>query len=297
MSTVFLRSRLLATGWSPAEVRRLLRVGELTSVRRGGYVTGPLPDLPVERHRLAITAARTQLAGDAVMSHLSAAVLHGIPVWGLPWWRVHVTRARSTGGRRGRLVHVHTAPLLPDEIVLRDGIPVTSVARTVVDLARTAPFEQAVVVLDAALAMGLIGREELGEALLRAAGWRGSPAARRAAAFAEAGAESVGESRSRVAIYHAGLPQPLLQWQVPVDGRDWKSDFAWPSLRTVGEFDGEIKYGRLLKPGQSPGDVVFAEKIREDRIRDAGLCVARWTWDELGPAFGEVADRIRARFA
>lgn len=89
----------------------------------------------------------------------------------------------------------------------------------------------------------------------------------------------------------------MLQWEVQdVVGRAGAVDFAWIRRRTVGEFDGEIKYGRLLKPGQSPGEVVFAEKIREDRIRDTGLAVARWTWDELGPRFPTVAARIRARF-
>ena len=68
------------------------------------------------------------------------------------------------------------------------------------------------------------------------------------------------------------------------------------TLGAVGEFDGEIKYGRLLKPGQSPGEVVFAEKVREDRIRATELGMARWVWDELGPAFGPVAARIRAQF-
>ncbi|GAA4698289.1 hypothetical protein GCM10023215_40850 [Pseudonocardia yuanmonensis] len=60
----------------------------------------------------------------------------------------------------------------------------------------------------------------------------------------------------------------------------------------VGEFDGRVKYGRLLPPGQEPGDAVFAEKIREDAIRAAGWTVLRWTWGELRD-FGPVAARLR----
>jgi hypothetical protein len=41
---------------------------------------------------------------------------------------------------------------------------------------------------------------------------------------------------------------------------------------------------------------VFAEKVREDHIRATDLGMARWVWDELGPAFGPVAARIRAQF-
>jgi hypothetical protein len=49
----------------------------------------------------------------------------------------------------------------------------------------------------------------------------------------------------------------------------------------VGEFDGRVKYGRLLRPGQGPGDAVFEEKRREDAIRDEGWGVVRWTWSDL----------------
>jgi hypothetical protein len=293
-----LRAQMLAAGFSDDEVRRLLRIGDLTRVRRGSYVAGPLPEEPARRHRLAITAAVRALADDAVVSHVSAAALHDLPLWNVSLARVHVTRARPTGGRRGRIVHVHTAPLHVDEITVVDGIVVTSVARTVVDVARTVPFEQAIVVLDAAFARELIDGPQLAEALLRVVGWRGAPAARRAVAFAEPGAESVGESRSRVAIMHAHLPQPVLQWEV-LDGPGrliGRADFGWPALGAVGEFDGGAKYGRLLRPGQSPGDVVFAEKVREDAMRATGLGMARWTWAELGPAFGPVAARIRAQF-
>lgn len=297
MGSLRLRSRLLATGWSDDEVRRLLRTGELSPVRRGAYVAGALPPDPIRRHRLEIAAAVEQLSENAVVSHASAAVLHGLPLWAVSLGRVDVSRCRASGGRRGRRVHVHCAPLASDEIGLVDGVAVTSVARTVIDIGRTVPFEQAVVVADAALAMELVTGEELAEAVLRVTGWRGAPAARRAAAFADAGAKSPGESRSRVAMVRAGLPAPTLQWEVFDAGRSLGyADFGWPRLRTVGEFDGQIKYGRLLRPGQSAGDVMFAEKCREDRMRDTDLGMARWTWAELGPAFGPVAERIRRRF-
>lgn len=69
-------------------------------------------------------------------------------------------------------------------------------------------------------------------------------------------------------------------------------DFGWPEHGVAGEFDGQVKYGRLLRPGQSPGDAVFAEKVREDRLRGEGLTVVRWTWDELTP-FDAVESRLR----
>ena len=58
-----------------------------------------------------------------------------------------------------------------------------------------------------------------------------------------------------------------------------------------------MKYGRaLLRPDQDPGDAVFDEKVREDRLRDAGWEVARWVWSELED-FRPVADRVRRAFA
>jgi len=100
-----------------------------------------------------------------------------------------------------------------------------------------------------------------------------------------------------VAIRRAGLPAPVLQWEV----RDQDglligyTDFGWPELGTVGEFDGRVKYGRLRRPGQDPGDVVFEEKRREDRLRDQDLAVVRWTWADLAD-FGPVVTRLRRRF-
>jgi hypothetical protein len=294
---VYVRWTLRAAGFGDDEVRRLLRAGDLSAVRRGCYVLGGPPEDPLVRHALLVRAAAGHLAGPAVVSHVSAAVLHGLPVWAVPLERVHVTRDRRTGGRSGTRVHVHTAPLGREEVVMADGMAVTSPARTVVDLARTVPFEQAVVVADAALRSRLVDRARLDEALSRSSRWRGSPAARRAVAFADGRSESVGESRSRVAIARAGLPAPLPQWQVVGAGGRFlgRVDFGWPERRTVGEFDGRVKYGRLLRPGQRPEDVVFEEKRREDALRDADLGVVRWLWTDLRD-FAPTAARIRGRF-
>jgi hypothetical protein len=251
---------------------------------------------PVARHVLLVRSTVSAVTDDSVVSHVSAAVLHGLPAWGVPLSRVHITRSGSGGGHVDRHLHVHVAPLDAEEVVGIGGIAVTSLARTVVDLARSVGFEQAVVVGDAALARP--DPPDLEEALDRSAGWRGAPGARRAVAFADGRSGSVGESRSRVALAAAGLPAPVLQLEVrAASGRlIGYTDFAWLENRTVGEFDGRIKYGRLLQPGQEPGDAVFAEKVREDEIRATGFAVVRWTWNEI-PRFEAVAERLRRAFA
>src|SRR5690348_17259635 len=286
---------LRAAGYTTGEVAQMRRTGTVTAVRRGVYVAGASPDDAAERHLLLVRAAVAELDGAAVISHLSAAVVHGLPVWGLPLDVVEVTRDRSrTGARRGSRVHVHSAPLTADEIVTVDGLRATAPGWTVVDVARSVPFEQAVAIVDGALRSGL-GGPDLADALRRAKGWEGVPAARRVARFADGRSETVGESRSRVAIALAGLPAPALQWPIRCGDATVYTDFAWVEQRTVGEFDGKVKYGRVLRPGQDPGEAVYAEKLREDAIRAQDWEVVRWGWHDLRD-FGPTAARIRDRF-
>lgn len=69
----------------------------------------------------------------------------------------------------------------------------------------------------------------------------------------------------------------------------------WEEHQTLGEFDGRVKYGRLLRPGQRPEDVLWAEKLREDALRDLGWQVVRWTWADLDRE-GLIADRLHRAF-
>ena len=89
---------------------------------------------------------------------------------------------------------------------------------------------------------------------------------------------------------HLPLPEP----QVDIhDARGFagRVDFLWREQRTIGEFDGRIKYGRLVPAGRSPEDALWNEKLREDRLRDAGWEVARWTWADLStPVTGGKSD-------
>lgn len=287
------RPDLLDQGYSLKEVRRLRAGGGLGAIRRGAYVHGSLPPEALEQHVLRVRAATEFLSSQAVISHVSAAVVHGLPIWRLPLDHVDATRpGRCRGGRRGHLVHVRTNTLDPAEVVEVGGIPVTSVERTIVDMARAFPFMQAVVVADGAFKREETDRERAWALLAAMKRWPGVPSARRVLEFADGRSGGVGESRSRVLMAAAGLPTPELQWPVP--GTPYETDFAWPDRRTVAEFDGRVKYGRLLRPGQDPGDAVFEEKLREDVIRDRDLGMVRWTWPELD-AFAPVAQRLRLR--
>ena len=294
-----LRPNVLRAGYSDNEIRRLRRNGTWTSVRRGSYL--PTQDVTpldrVQRHELLIRSTIPGLRLPAVVSHSSAAVLLGIPLWSTHLGLVHVTRPRpANGGKSGSLL-CHTAALTEHEVVELNDIRITSPARTIADLARQLPFEQAVVAADGALFKRLMTAQQLNDAVTAISGAPGSRSAIRVARFANGLSESVGESRSRVMMYKAGLPDPELQVAVhDANGTALgRSDYGWHRGRLLGEFDGKIKYGRLLKPGESAGDVVFREKLREDALRDNGSRMARWVWAELAQP-NEVIQRIRRAY-
>ncbi|MBP2418105.1 hypothetical protein ACFFOM_09120 [Microlunatus capsulatus] len=267
---------------APHELARLTARGELVRLRRGTYLpAGAAAADPAARHRQLVAATWPLLGDGSVLSHGSAAVLHGLPVWPEQLVHVQVTRAAGRGKRRGN-VHVHVAPLADDEVVEVAGLRVTSPVRTVVDLGRALPLHRAVAAGDAALRRGL-DADDLLLGLEAAAGRPGVAAARRAVALLDARSESPWESCSRVTLHHLGLAPTSLQHEV----RDAASrlvaraDFGWEEHRTLGEFDGLVKYGKLLRPGQTPSDAVVEEKRREDAVRDLDWQVVRWVRDDL----------------
>ena len=267
-------------GIDRSEIRTLLGAGDLVRVRRGAYARNPTKDLATT-HRREVAAALAACS-DVWVSHTSAALLHGLPFWPGDLAAVHLTKSRSTGGRRRAGVHVHVQPVPSPDAAVIDGHPVTSLARTVADCLRMLDFEHAVMLGDGAMRKGL-DADELQRVLSAASGRTGSGRARVAALFLDGRAESEGESRSRAVLARGGIPVPELQFIVR-DRRGTvvaRTDFGWPQLRTIGEFDGMVKYGRLVPAGDAPGDVVFREKIREDMLRDLGWQVVRWTWSEL----------------
>ncbi|MBA8793206.1 putative transcriptional regulator of viral defense system [Friedmanniella endophytica] len=278
-------SDLRTEGLSHRDAGLLVERRELERLRRDRYVRpswepGGLDHR--EQHRLEIRAHVSAVCDDAVVSHWSAAVLHGLPFWNGDLDRVHLTRSRSHGGRRRTRQHVHPTPWRAEEIVLLDGVPVTTAARTVIDLARHTDLRRGVAVADAALAKG-VRADELEEVL----GWSrrrpGMRTARHAVRLADGRSESVGESVSRVVLHQLGVPPTDLQYEViDTDGLTvGRADFCWEDHRTLGEFDGRIKYDGLVPEGRSAREVIYAEKRREDALRSLGWEVVRWSWDDL----------------
>ena len=122
MHDIKLTRTLLADGYNHDDLRRLQQGCELVRVRRGAYATDSRSDLTIdERHRRLVLATVSQLREGAIVSHGSAAVLHGLPVWPEAVERVHVTRDRRGNGTRRSIVQVHGAPLDTSEVTMIDG--------------------------------------------------------------------------------------------------------------------------------------------------------------------------------
>ncbi|WP_421958116.1 type IV toxin-antitoxin system AbiEi family antitoxin domain-containing protein [Prescottella agglutinans] len=298
-SHIIRRAEALRRGAADHQLQRQCRTGAWRRLRPGRYA--PRAEFDAldarERHRLRAVETLRAAASDAVFSHQSAAVLHGLDLWNTPLAVAHLTRSRPTGGRRTRHRHVHSATLRPDEITEVDGLAVTTVARTVADLARTLPFEQAVVVGDHALHASGLTADDLAAVADTIAPHVGRRRVHRVLDQLDGRSESVGESRSRVLMVREQLPVPNCQSNLyGADGNHLgRVDFLFEEFGVVGEFDGRGKYGRLVPDGQVPADVVWAEKKREDAIRATGRQVVRWSWDELETPY-VIVRRIRDAF-
>lgn len=218
-----------------------------------------------------------------MLSHLSAAAALRLPLWGTRLEDVHLTRIGASGGRSAPGRIVHTAALGPGEIVKVDGIRVTSIIRTLIDVACTASFNSTVVAADAALHRGWVAAPMLETAVTSTMHRRGAAAARRALKFADGRSESPGESLTRVTMDQLGLPPPLLQIRIYSPNGTFlgRVDLGYPDLGVLFEFDGLVKYRKPLRPGQDAAEIVIQEKLREERIRDMGYVIVRFVWAEL----------------
>lgn len=123
------------------------------------------------------------------------------------------------------------------------------------------------------------------------ANWPGIRRAVAAVAHMNVRRESPLESRSYLFFYEQDLPLPEMRVTIYDDDGVFvaRVDFLWRRQRTIGEADGRGKY--------TDRDVLYAEKQREDRLRELGYEVVRWDWDGVTRAPQRKGARIRAAFA
>ena len=276
------RTAVLRHGHTDDLLKARTRAGDLIHLGHGAYApAGRLPDGPQREdavYRLRCIAFATAGRGAApVLSHQSAAAVHGLPLLKPEHTRVHLLSGQAGRGDRCHQRHIH--PGVATAAIVVDAVRVTTLERTTIDVACAAEFAQALTALDGALRLGATLDSLRAE--LAARRRRGAAMARRALEYADAGAESVGESWSRAQFILADLPPAQLQVPYRCRTRTARTDFSWGG-RLVGEFDGLVKYGRTYaRPGQTPADIVGEEKRREDELRALGVMVVRWVWADL----------------
>jgi hypothetical protein len=271
------------TDSDPRALRRSAERGQLVRPHRGAFVDAArwAALSPQDQYRTRIIAAAMSSRTRPVVSHVSAAVLHGAPLVGGVPGLVHVVSTLAAGTRSEHGFRKH-ATGVPGGVIDIDGIAVTALVRTLADVAVTEPFLTAVAILDWAFARHPITAEDVLVDLDRRGVVRGRRRAAFALAFADPRSGSPGESLSRVRFRELGCPTPDLQHPFSdALGLIGIVDFWWPALRTVGEFDGVAKYIRdEYTGGRSVAEIVLAEKSRENRLRALGLTVVRWDWDD-----------------
>jgi hypothetical protein len=268
--------------------------GEVLRIGWGFYATADLaeliPRLSAGPLLLSAAAAAAALGPSAVVSHETAALLHGLSLLGPPPEVLIITRPPGVGSRSARAgVRVHCAALPAPHVGGRLAVPVTTVARTVIDLARTLEFRAGVVVADSALQQKLTSKKELTAVLTACPRWPGARKAADVVEFADGRAESPLESLGRFAFHDCGLPPPELQVVVTAAGEFiGRVDFLWKQFRTVAEADGATKYEDKSRASY--------EFRRDARLRDAGLEVVHFTWKDITSDAHAVASSIRKAF-
>jgi len=291
-----------AAGLTQAQLRSLIRSGDLVRVWHAVYATRAAVEWakasPARGHALLAIAARTAAGKDSVISHHSAALIHGLDLFPAVPELVTLTRPPTRRCNRPKSdgVVFHAAKLPADHVTMLLGVRVTTVPRTVVDLARVSSFMSAVVTADSALRADVTTNRAdftTKEALIAAcdacAGWPGIRRARRAVDFSDPRAESVLESCARVIFHEHGLDPPELQFTVTGPDFRYSVDFYWPRYGVIAEADGEIKYSDPRR--------AIRQLERDQRLRDQGYKVIHFTWRELFQNPRAVIERIRKAFA
>jgi very-short-patch-repair endonuclease len=223
------------------------------------------------RHAAVSRALVGRCRWEVVVAAHSAAFLWDLPMRaGPPTTPVLLQRrtsARPEFGERSRSAVRRRAWVRDGDITEIDGLAVTSLVRTVIDVARHEPVGWGLAVADAACARG-VTRDELLAAVRSVAPVPGSRRAALVAQWADARAESPLESVARATVLLLGLPLPDPQVRIDCGDRRYRVDLLIREFRTVIEVDGKVKYDN---PEQS-----WRDKTRRDDLLEAGYELARF---------------------
>ena len=271
-----------AAGLTPAQVRHPRYV----KTSRGVRLAADVPVTAPAREAAALIGA----PAAALLCDVSAARRWGAP---LPPWiglqmdsgQVAVAVPRGDGRQRRAGVRGRRLTVPPEHLVLNDGHLVTTPARTFLDCAELIPLEHLVAMGDALLRQRLAELAELEQMVRWGKGRRGVATARRALQLLDPRAESPSESLVRCHLVLAGIPRPVCNLDIIVDG-EWlaRADLAWLEQRLIGEYDGAVHLSERSRR---------ADAARRNLLQDAGWQVIVFTARDLAHPW-EMANLVRS---
>ncbi len=277
---VITHRQLTDAGLSDSAVARRLASGRMRPLHRGVYLAGAVP-LARTREMAAVLA----VGADATVSHFSAGALWRLrPVPGADATEpVHVVVTVARGGRHGIRIH-QVRRLTEEDRTTRDGIPVTTPLRTLLDLAAVLDKRELELTVARAERDGLVTDRALAAAVARR-GHRGTPALAAVLGITGGPALTRSEAEEKLLglIREARLPAPECNSKVG----PYEVDFLWRAARLAVEVDG-FRY-HSSKPS-----------FEGDRRKDAelvarGLTVLRLSWRQItGEAMATVAQVAQA---
>lgn len=261
-------------GLSPSAVKERVRSGRLHRLHRDVFAVGHIALTPRGHAMAAVLAG----GPGAAASHRSSGALLAIrPHNGARHDVTTRTHRRSTDR-----IAFHRNRLHPDDVTEVDGVPCTTVARTLLDLADVVTEDQLAKAVQRAQILRILDQMQVADLLARANGRRGAARLRTAAGIELPPTRSEFEDRFLALLRRARLPRPLVNVQV----LGYEVDFHWPEQRLIVETDGFATHGTR-------------RAFEDDRARDLTLTAAGWrvvriTWRHLIDAPHEVEDALRA---
>jgi very-short-patch-repair endonuclease/predicted transcriptional regulator of viral defense system len=270
---------LLALGMTRSGIKRRVRSGRLHPLYRGVYAVGHAAVSPDGRRLAAVRAC----GPDALLSHRSAIALHGLR----PTAQARVDVLTTTFGRRAPAgIRLHaTRSLHPDDITTLRGMPVTSVARALVDFAAIAGPDDVERAVHQAEVLRILDVRAVEAALDRANGRKGTHYLKAITTPSPGPTRSVLEERFLALCRRHGIPDPTLNARISTDLGHLEVDALWPTQRLVVELDGAATH-------------LTRRAFERDHRRDTALAahrytVLRFTWSQVNDEAEAVIRALR----
>ncbi|MBL8923210.1 MAG: DUF559 domain-containing protein [Myxococcaceae bacterium] len=276
------RDQALRAGLSLRQIQWRVRTGRWQRVHPGVYREAGAPT----SWRASLHALVLWLGPDCVLSHRTAAELHGFPRYEATH-ALDVTVFRRVRESPGVRAH-RTSHLASRELATISGLRVTSIERTLLDVSATEPQQHAQACLDHALSRKLTTLDRLEAFLLRHTGHAGV-AFLKALVHRYRGGDGPGESELESRVFELlddeGLPRPVRQQTVIAGGRTRRLDFRFPGTRVVLEADGYAYHSNIAS--------FERDRARANALTLKGFRVLQWTWSAMKEHPARLLDELR----